>query len=167
MMKRIPSFYRGFTIVETMVVLSIAAILLIIAIPNYRSFMTTNQASNATFLLNASIQLAKSEAMRRSKNVSVCPVSTAGGTSCGSGPSWQYGWLVVEVSTNTVLKVYRPSGMESVTNNLNGSVTFSSKGLLQPINPYTFTIKPSGCTQGFQLSVSTSGQTTSTRVSCP
>lgn len=167
MMKRIISSDCGFSIVEMMVVLCIGAILMTIAIPNYRSFMASNQASNATFLLNASIQLAKSEAIRRGKNVKVCPINTPNGTNCGGSPSWEHGWLVVDVNTNTTLKVYKPAGMEGVSKSPGGPVTFSASGLLQPITANTFTIKPPGCTQGFQLTVSTGGQTTSSRVSCP
>ena len=63
---------RGFTMVEVLVVMTITAILLAMAIPSFERLMRTNRVSSATNSMLAAMDLARSEAVRRNAVVTVC-----------------------------------------------------------------------------------------------
>jgi type IV fimbrial biogenesis protein FimT len=97
---------QGVTLVELIVTLAITAILLAIAIPGYANFMNFNRLVAVTNDLASSLQLARSEAIKRGKRVTVCkssnPMETFPG--CDSSAGWQQGWLVfVDGSTKGIL----------------------------------------------------------------
>lgn len=79
---------RGFTAVELMVAMSIAAILAAMAIPSFTSLMAKYRLSNENTSLMLDFILARGEAVSRSTRVTVCQSSdgltcTAGGWSAG------------------------------------------------------------------------------------
>lgn len=69
---RQPARARGFTLVELMVTLAVAAILIGIATPSFTSLMNSNRLSSAANEMVAVIQTARMEAIRRNTTVSVC-----------------------------------------------------------------------------------------------
>ncbi len=99
-MQRISSYssahaFRGFTLVELMVTVAITAVLTSLALPSMRSFIGKWQLSNALNSYNGSLQIARSEAVKRGRVTRMC--RSANGTSCATdAPSngWGTGWLV-------------------------------------------------------------------------
>jgi type IV fimbrial biogenesis protein FimT len=87
---------QGFTLVEVMVVLSILAILVTIALPSMRQFVVRSKIANVTNELVGSINFARSEAIRRSQPVTICPRSTPSSTTCPTTASqfWNNGWVI-------------------------------------------------------------------------
>lgn len=87
---------RGFTLVELVLVLSIGAILLAIAIPGYAFLATGSRLSTATNDLVTALHLARSEAVKRRARVSVCKSGSAMSSqpSCNTNANWEAGWLV-------------------------------------------------------------------------
>lgn len=79
-----PPHGAGFTLAEMLVVLAIVAILATIALPGFRSLLLHQRlaASGADFV--AALNLARSEALRRSQSVRVQPI----------GADWDGGWQV-------------------------------------------------------------------------
>src|SRR5262245_7991371 len=95
------SHARGFTLVEMMVTIGAAAILIGLAVP---SFMNTIQDAHMTAAANdmlASLQLARSEAIKRHAAVTICNSGEPNKTpaSCEGG-GWDDGWLVFVDSTD-------------------------------------------------------------------
>lgn len=84
---------RGFTLVELLVGLAVAAILLTIAIPGYAFLVSTSRLAAVTNDLVTALQLARSEAIRRNVHVSVCK-SGGSASACVQTGNWQSGWLV-------------------------------------------------------------------------
>ena len=82
----------GFTLVELMIVLVIAAVLLAIAAPGFRTLLERNRLQSASSNLFTSLMLARSEALKRNQPVWVCK----GATSCSTGDEgvWEGGWIV-------------------------------------------------------------------------
>lgn len=82
----------GFTLIELLVTLTIAAILLTVAVPNFLLFLQnsrlTSQANDFITMLN----YAKSEAIKRGVRTTVC--SSVDGVSCAASTTWETGWLV-------------------------------------------------------------------------
>ena len=62
----------GFTLVELMTVLLVAAILLAVAVPAYRTFVLNSQLTNAVGDISAMIGRARSEAISRYRPVTIC-----------------------------------------------------------------------------------------------
>ena len=97
---------HGTTLVELVVVMSIAAILLAIVVPGYAYFSTINRLAALTNGLTGALQTARSEAVRRALRVSVCKSNTAMSTTpaCDAGAKWSDGWVVfVDGGTRGVL----------------------------------------------------------------
>lgn len=83
----------GVTLIELLVTISIAAILMAIAVPGFQDFFRRNRLDSAASDFMATLNYARSEAIRRGVPVSVCKSNN--GTSCGGdGVDWEQGWIV-------------------------------------------------------------------------
>ncbi|VAW88326.1 hypothetical protein MNBD_GAMMA16-677 [hydrothermal vent metagenome] len=110
----------GFTLIELIVAVGVAGIVMGIAIPSFQSSIKNNRITSETNRLVSDIQLARSEAMKRSTRVILCrsaapTVSTP--TCSGTANTWSTGWLVFtsgdanntyESATDTLLKIAQP-----------------------------------------------------------
>ncbi len=93
----------GFTLMEALVVLAISAILLAVAVPSFDATMARARASDGANTFLAAVELARSEAIRRSVNVTACRVLNISTTAptCTDAASanyakgdWAAGWVV-------------------------------------------------------------------------
>ena len=85
------TFMRGFTLIELMIVITVMAVLLAIAVPSFRDATLGSKLSSYANNFVASANLARGEAIKRNAEMKLC-VST-NGTSCASG-GWEQGWIV-------------------------------------------------------------------------
>ena len=81
----------GFTLIELMVTIAIAAILLMVAAPSFVTMQRNSELTAAANALVAGINAARGEAMKRGLNAVVVPTDAA---------SWRNGWTVF-VDTGT------------------------------------------------------------------
>jgi type IV fimbrial biogenesis protein FimT len=81
----------GFTLLELMMVLVLAAILLGVGGPSFQDSLQRNRQQSTFNRVASAMSLARSEAVIRSQPVSVCP--TTDNASCG-GSNWETGWLI-------------------------------------------------------------------------
>lgn len=83
---------QGFTLVELIVTLAVAAILMGTAVPSFTSLVNSNRlATQANDLLGA-MMIARSEAIRLNRRVILC--SSSDGVTCSSDAGRWNGWLV-------------------------------------------------------------------------
>lgn len=85
-MKHAKTVCRGFTLVELMITLTIAAILAFLAIPSLTAYKRNAELTAATNTLLAAINAARGEAMKRGMNTLVVPTN--------NGTDWNTGWVV-------------------------------------------------------------------------
>jgi type IV fimbrial biogenesis protein FimT len=82
----------GFTLIETMVVVTIIAVLTVLAAPSFDAVFLSNKLAAFANDFVASSQLARSEAIKRNQVVRVC--RSADSATCATSGTWQQGWIV-------------------------------------------------------------------------
>lgn len=82
----------GFTLIEAMVVVAIAAIVLTLGVPAFGSVVQRQRVATTLHLLSADMAMARSTALMRRARVGVCPRDAVSG--CSTARDWSRGWLV-------------------------------------------------------------------------
>jgi type IV fimbrial biogenesis protein FimT len=142
---------RGFTVVELMVTLLLAAIVAGLAVPSLNFLVRNNRAASIANELVSSIRLARSEAVIRSQQVTLCP-STDGNT-CAVTTNWSNGWIIRDATS--LIRVYPPITQISDGSTLTGSrnsLVFQATGF-QTGTDFTFNLNVPKCTMDNNRSV--------------
>ncbi len=125
----------GFTLMELMMTISIAAIVTMIGIPSFRYITNSNRIAGEVNGLLGDLQFARAEAIKEGLNVTVCV--SAGGTSCDNSAAWKSGWIVFSNPTNgtvpatgSVLRIQTPfTSTDTFTaSNDVAAITFNREG---------------------------------------
>lgn len=126
----------GFSLIELMVVLTIAAIIAGFAIPNYRTFIQKKQINIIAQEMQNSLQLARTLAITSRENVLLCPGQVA---PCAS--NWHEGWQILGES-NQSLAVFMPlpRGYEITWNRTDRGIEWEADGCISGGDNGTFTI---------------------------
>lgn len=141
----------GFSLVELMVVIAIAAILLIVAIPSFKAIINSSRLTSAANELVAAVQTARADAIRYNRRTEVClsnNANTATPTCAADNATDTKGWLVfIDVDkdgtytsgTDTPLRVATVHPTVSILGspNLSGTVKiiFRSDGMARGGSP--------------------------------
>jgi len=100
----------GFTLLEAMITVAIIGIIAALAVPSYQDMIERNRLKQAVESLKSDMQFARTEAIKRSANVTL--TLTAG---------WSY---TITTAGNT-LKTVQGSQFQDITLDNNNDVTFS------------------------------------------
>lgn len=134
--KKIPSVgiqkNSGFTLTELLITLIIAGILLGISVPSLVSFVRSNRLISVTNDFITDISFARSEALKRSAVAGVCS-----GGSCGSGASWNTGWIVFAdlddsgawTASDTILRARDAAPPEMAVTGSDVTIIYNRQGL--------------------------------------
>jgi type IV fimbrial biogenesis protein FimT len=83
----------GFTLMELLMTIAIAAIVATIGIPSFQYVTNSNRVAGEVNGLLADLQFARGEAIKEGQPVTVC--MSKGGTTCDTtGNAWNSGWIV-------------------------------------------------------------------------
>ena len=82
----------GFTLIELMVTLSIAAILLGIGVPSFANALKNSRIGSQYGQVTRALYIARSEAVKAREFVVVCARASVGAQQCG-GKNWSNGWI--------------------------------------------------------------------------
>ena len=153
---------RGFTLVELMVTIAVAAILLSIAAPAMQTLLQDDRQSTQANTLWMSLNLARSEARKQDVSVSVCP-SNDGLTCSGSAGSWAQGWIVLSTAAGTTAPATTvpaiATGSTLTEATPLATVTFFSNGMVSA--PAAFTLCDSrGAAKARSVEVTFAGRVT-------
>ncbi len=163
----------GFTLIELVVTILMAAIILSAGVPGFRNMILNNRQATQINNFLSSLMIARSEAVKRhSSTVTVC--KTADQATCVVAGGWEQGWIIFDDvdgsgavdGAEQLIRVY-----ESIANNgltLTGGffvvdqVIFSQTGMVNgPGGPFngTFTLCDSrGATAASGLVLSLTGR---------
>lgn len=138
----------GFTLVELMVVIAVAAILAAVAAPSLSRFVQAQRLRNASFDIVSDLLLARSEALNRHATILVSPTTT-------NSDGWSGGWEVkvgtqVLTSRTGVASALRFAAQDSSGTALS-SLSIGADGRVVGLTPVRITVTytdpmPSGVT---------------------
>jgi len=89
----------GFTLIELMFTIMVLAVLLGIGVPNFREFVRNSRMTAAANDLLGDLSLARSEAVKRRAQVTVCGTTGGSSPSCSTSGTAFSAWMVF-VDTN-------------------------------------------------------------------
>ena len=121
---------KGFTLVELIIVLAIAAILLLVATPNYDSVIIGSKVDKARYSLASSLAFARTEAVKRAETISLCLGSSG---ACGTNQSvgdvdWSTAGWHVRTSTEILRTVDSDNEGVDITYGCGNFISFNSDG---------------------------------------
>lgn len=176
-----PTQAQGFTLIELMVTIGIIGIMTFVAIPSLTDTFNRMAVNAAARSINTALSLARSEAVKRSRDVSICPSTS--GTDCASD-KWADGWIVfIDANGDAngasgsvdagdeVLRVFAALADIKVTSSPSTDLlTYDNKGYGKLGAVTTFTLCPvdndSSNARQVEISVSGRGRTITSGVTC-
>jgi len=152
----------GFTLIELMVTVAVLAIVLRFAIPGMNDVILSNRLTSYANDFVSSALLARGEAIKRNRTVTLCAVGADDPPTCATSGGWQQGWMVADrADPANPIVIRRQAALDTGYQFLNAATTtieFRSTGL--PNTALTMTLcktttetKPTRA-----LSVSATGQ---------
>ncbi|MEY4588098.1 MAG: hypothetical protein RL497_174 [Pseudomonadota bacterium] len=95
-------YTQGFTLIEMMVAITIAGILLAVAVPSFKDFITRNAVENLQSRFASALNAARAEAAARNVVVSLC--GSSDGLACAAN-QWTAGWIVfIDTNANGIVE---------------------------------------------------------------
>ena len=136
----------GFTVIELMITIAVAAVILTLGIPSFQGLMERNQLTANINNFVSSLALARSEAIKRNLPVALC--ASNNGENC-SGGGYESGWIVY-VNRNSDGNRDNNEELLWVSEALPANLTLRGNGCCSTNIPYT----PSGQIAGISGSIS-------------
>jgi type IV fimbrial biogenesis protein FimT len=112
-------FVSGFSIVELMVTLSVAGILLAVAVPSFTQLAVNSRLTTQTNDVVAALNLARSEAIKRNTSVSFCRAVSETTANCAAASGAWTNWIVTTGNGGNVLR-------RGVVNTFGGGISMQS-----------------------------------------
>lgn len=111
----------GFTLIEALVVVSIAAILMSMAAPSYRNFTMNSVLISQANQFNSILQFARSQAAKDRWEVTLCTSdnSSSSTPTCANHGNWETGWIVFATNPNDGTTI-----LHKVSDNTTNAITF-------------------------------------------
>lgn len=91
----------GFTLLELLVTVAIAAVLMMVAAPPLARLVHSVQLSMTSNTFLASLRFARSEALKRASRVALC--KSGDGATCALVGGWEQGWIIFHDSNGNGL----------------------------------------------------------------
>jgi len=151
---------KGFTLIELMVTIVLAAIVISIALPSFERSIASNQLQSTTQDLVSTINTARMQAVSTRQDMVIDPV----------GGDWANGWTLIygadSVEDN---KTFNPAGQTTVEREGGGgALTFLSRGGVVGGGAVLSVCHAGGLINGRAVSLNFLGKvTTETKVDCP
>jgi len=147
---------RGFSLIELMTVIVVLTVLISVAAPGMQSLIANQRARSAAYDLIADLAMARSEAVKRNKDVILSPAA-----------GWAGGWTIKTSATNELIGQRSPLGQGVQVTKSPASVTYDGSGRLSAA---TATIRFElfdGTSRYRCISLDPSGQPSTKTSACP
>lgn len=166
----------GYTLIELLTTVAVAAIVTTAAVPGLRSFVQNNRIAAQTNELVASLVLARSEAVTRGVAATIC--ASSDGASCSGATDWASGWLVfadlaapvgaLDAGTDVLLRAHPGLAGGAALTASTAAVTYRADGFLDAAAAASFELRIAGCTrqEARDVAVGLSGRTAVEPIAC-
>lgn len=165
----------GFTIIELMITLLIAAILLGLGVPAMQSFEQNNRITSQANSLISAIQVTRSEAIRSGSRTTIC--SSADGLSCSSSNNWTTGWIVfsdgstigTKDGTDTIIQAWSALSGDSTLSTSVSNIQYLGTGYRSTTSTISFILTRPYCSgdQIRTITVNPQGRPYTKTYTCP
>jgi len=166
----------GFTLIEMMIALVVLTVLIVAGFPSFRAILRSNRIASQTNTFLASVNLARTEAIKNNFNAGIC--ASSDGTSCST--AWNTGWIVFDDNNNNgaldggerIVRVVRGNPDLSMTSSpTTGTLMFNPRGMFTNAAAINLTMQPNDCPSGYQgvrnFTLLQVGQMTVNKANCP
>lgn len=141
----------GFTLQELLVVMAITGIVAAMAAPSFRDFVVQRSITAQITDLTSAMRLARSEAIKRGREVSMCPTSNPNAAKPGCdlrSNDWAKGYIIFIGSTggkDQYIRIQQPyeNGGQILTEAYD-AIRFRPNGVLKTGGSRTFRFSPKG-----------------------
>lgn len=145
--------HGGFTLLELLLLLGMIGVLAMVGLPSLMDTLERMNVNSASRTFTSALSLARSEAVKRGRDVVVC--ASTNGTDCAAS-SWASGWIVF-IDANgdadgatgsidagdTIIRVFdQRSGLAVTTAPATNLLTYDNRGFGRMGSLRTFTICP-------------------------
>jgi len=171
-----PIRMRGFTLLEALVTVTVAAVLITVAVPAFRNVIMDSRMTASTNEFVTAINLARSSATRYQRNATVCRSTdfSAAVPSCANGTDWSVGWIVwvdrdrdSAVDANEVLAVHEPlPDSSTLSSTANNRFTYNARGFSTVAGDTLTLCDDRDGETGRSINVNNAGRTNVARVGC-
>ena len=147
----------GFTLTELMVTVGIGAIMLTLAAPSFQESIRNNRLTAQSNDLFTSLNLARSEAVKRRSIVSLCTSSDQ--ASC-TNSNWSAGWIVRDETSGDVIRAFPAMKGGTTVTSADNQVRYAQTGFLVGGAPVSLKLCAGAGKQGRQIDISVTGRPT-------
>lgn len=124
-----PDFQGGFTLVELMTTLAVAAVILTLAVPSFSTIIKDNRQVTQANDLITTLVYARSEAINRGSRITVCKSNDA--ATCAASGGWEQGWIAFvdansDANVNAGEEILRVHSALSVSTTLKGDANLGN-----------------------------------------
>lgn len=124
--------HRGFTLIEAMVTVAVASVLVVLAIPSYRTFVQSNCESTQQNDFVSTLHFARQEAVHRGVDITVSAANDS-----DSSNKWGPGWDITDPDDEGI-RSHDALGCSFTLNSAVSEFTYLSTGRVAA--PVTFTL---------------------------
>lgn len=127
-MTQVQGRHKGFTLIELMVTISIAAVLMMIAVPDLTSFRRNAELTSVANKFINAVNAARGEAMKRGMNAMVTPLD--------NGASWGVGWAAFVDKTRLQSYNLSPDSAVAIQEMVPSGITVTGNSIASGATPY-------------------------------
>ena len=167
----------GFTLIELLVTIVVMVVVMTLGVPAFKETIRSNRLTTTVNDFISSLNLTRSEAIRRGLRVTLC--KSTNGTSCDtSSTGYHQGWMIfIDLNNNAtvdsgeeIIRVYNAIPSVQITGNSNVSnyISYTADGMTKltggglQMGTLTVCIVP----KAYEISISGAGRARTTEVTC-
>jgi len=155
--------HYGFTIIELMITVALAAVLLAIGIPSLTTLVRNNTLATQTNTILSSIHYARSQTITKNTNITIQPIV--------SGTDWTQGWIVTDGTADGVRQFEAIDNASLIVDTGENEIVYLPDGSITNASAITLVMTPTECPTGNpdirEIDISLSGQVSVATTACP